>query len=316
MDQADRSMAGKTCVVTGATGGIGLAIARGLARRGATVVLVGRSRERGEQAVATIRRDTGNTAVEFLATDLSSQAAIRRLVEDFQARHSRLHVLINNAGAIFAYREESADGIEMSLALNHLGYFLLTTLLLDTLKASVPARIINMASHAHERIKAFDFDNPQARNGGRWGYGQSSLGNLFYTLLAPMHHPALLQYSKTKLANLLFTYELARRLEGTGITVNAVDPGFVASDFMAGNGALGCFMRFWARLLGRSVERGAETPIYLATAPEVAGITGKHFHDCRQAATSPASMDEAAARRLWTLSEALTGTRTQLAPSS
>jgi NAD(P)-dependent dehydrogenase (short-subunit alcohol dehydrogenase family) len=300
MTESDQSMRGKTCLVTGATGGIGLVTARELARRGATVVLIGRNRERGEQVVESIRKEGGSA--EFLAADLSSQAELRRLAREFQARHARLDVLVNNAGAMFAFREESVDGIEMTLALNHLAYFLLTNLLLDTLKASAPARIVNVSSHGHVMVRGFNFDDPQARR----GYGRSGFVSLLYTLLLPMFHPGAIQYARTKLANVLFTYELARRLEGTGVTVNALHPGFVVSDFMAGNGVLGWFLRRWAGLFGISVKKGAETSIYLASSPEVAGVSGKYFTKCRPVATSAASMDEAAARRLWEMSEELT----------
>jgi retinol dehydrogenase 12 len=301
----DKSMSGKTCLVTGATAGIGLVTARELARHGAAVVIVGRSRERCETATASIRRETGNPAVEFIVADLSAQAEVRRLASEYQERHTRLDVLVNNAGALFAARRESADGIEMTLALNHLAYFLLTTLLLDLLKQSAPARVVNVSSHAHEMVHSFDFDDPQARK----GYGRSGFVGLLYTLFAPMRHPALLQYARTKLANLLFTYELARRLEGTGVTANALHPGFVATRFMAGNGSLGWFMRRWASLFGISAEEGAATSVYLATSPEVEGVTGKHFARCLLAPTSPASMDETLARRVWALSEEWTGER-------
>jgi retinol dehydrogenase 12 len=300
----ERTMVGKICLVTGATAGIGLVTARELARLGATVVIVGRSQERCQQAVETIRREVGPSTIEFITADLSSQAAIRQLAREFQAKHTRLDVLVNNAGALFAYREETVDGIEKTLALNHLAYFLLTLLLLDTLKASAPARVVNVASHAHEMVDGFNFDDPQASRGS---YGQSAWGNALYTLFAPTRHPALRQYARTKLANLLFTYELARRLAGTGVTVNALHPGFVASNFMAGNGVLGWFMRRWAGFFGISAEEGAKTSIYLATSPEVEGVTGKHFTRCREAPTSPASRDETAAQRLWELSESLTG---------
>jgi NAD(P)-dependent dehydrogenase (short-subunit alcohol dehydrogenase family) len=287
----DKSMGGKTCLVTGATAGIGEVTARELARRGACVVLVGRSQQRCEATAEAIRRETGNPSVEYLRADLSSQAEVRRLAREFLAQHNRLDVLVNNAGALFAQRRESVDGIEMTLALNHLAYFLLTNLLLDTLKASAPARIVNVSSHAHEMVRAFDFDNPQARGGGLLGYGQSKVGSLLFTLFAPTRHPALLQYARSKLANLLFTFELARRLEGTGVTVNALHPGFVASRFMAGNGALGWFMRRWAGLFGISPEEGAKTTVYLATSPEVAGVTGKHFAKQKVIPSSPASLD-------------------------
>jgi retinol dehydrogenase 12 len=304
-------MVGKTCVVTGATAGIGEVTARELARSGACVVIVGRSQQRCAWTAEAIRRDTGNPSVEHLVADLSSQAEVRCLARTFLERHRRLDVLVNNAGALFAHRRESIDGIEMTLALNHLAYFLLTGLLLDTLKASAPARVVNVSSRAHEDVPGLDFDDLQARAraGSFWGYGQSRFASLLFTLFAPMRHPAFLQYARSKLANLLFTYELARRLEGTGVTVNALHPGFVASRFMAGNGALGWFMRRWARLFAVSAEEGAKTSVYLATSPEVAGVTGKYFAKQKVVASSPASRDEAAARRLWQLSEELTGGR-------
>lgn len=307
MTNSDMSMAGKTCLVTGATAGIGEATARELARRGATVIVVGRNRERCEASVGSIRRETGNVSVEFLAADLSSQVEVRRLAREFRDRHDRLHVLVNNAGALFALRRESVDGIEMTLALNHLGHFLLTNLLLDTIKASGPARIVNVSSDAHEMVKGFDFDDPQARTRSCGRYGRSSFVSLSYTLLLPRSHPALLQYAQSKLANLLFTYELARRLAGTAVTANALHPGFVASRFSAGNGVLGWFMRRWAGLFAISVEEGARTPIYLATSREVDGVTGQYFVKQAPAVSSAASRDEMAARRLWRMSNELTG---------
>jgi len=166
-------MSGKTCLITGATSGIGEAAARELARRGAAVVIVGRSRERCAATVESIQRETGNTSVEFLVADLSSQMQVRQLAREFLERHSRLQVLINNAGALFERRTESVDGIEMTLALNHLAYFLLTSLLLETLQHSAPARIVNVSSSAHDDVRAFDFDDPQADH-RRPAYGQSS----------------------------------------------------------------------------------------------------------------------------------------------
>jgi NAD(P)-dependent dehydrogenase (short-subunit alcohol dehydrogenase family) len=309
MAAPDTSMTAKICLVTGATAGIGEVTAREVARRGARVVIVGRSQQRCEATAESIRQQTGNPAVEFLVADLSSQAQVHRLAREFLDRHRRLDVLVNNAGALFAQRRDSVDGIEMTLALNHLSYFLLTSLLLDTLKASAPARIVNVSSRAHRRVKGLNFDDLQARALAHrfWGFGESTFAGLLFTLFAPMRHAGFIQYARTKFANLLFTYELARRLEGTGVTVNALHPGFVASRFMAGNGALGWFMRRWASLFGISPEEGAKTSIYLATSPEVEGITGKYFEKQTAIASSPASRDEAAARRLWQLSEELVG---------
>lgn len=305
---SDRSMAGKICLVTGATAGIGQVTAHELARRGATVIVVGRSIERCAAAVAEIQRDTGNGSVEFLAADLSSQQEIRRLVREFEGRHHRLHVLVNNAGALFALRRESTDGIEMTLALNHLGYFLLTNLLLDTLKSSAPARVVNVSSSAHRDVRGFDFEDPQAmrRKRGLGTYGHSRLASLLVTLFLPPKHPGFLQYAQSKLANLLFTNELAKRLEGTGVTANALDPGLVASNFSGGNGVYGWFMRRWVGLLGKSPVEGAKTSIYLATSPEVATVTGRYFVKQQEVLSSPASRDESAARQLWRLSEELT----------
>ena len=307
MDEPTCGMDGKICLVTGATAGIGLVTARELARRGAGVVLVGRNAERGAQVTAMIARETGNPAVEFLAADLSSQAQVRELARRFLARHSRLHVLVNNAGALYAVRQESVDGIEMTLALNHLGPFLLTNLLLDALKAAAPARIVNVASVAHEDVDRFDFDDPQATRTRGWGrYPRSELGNVFYSLALPMAHPGLRQYARSKLANILFTRELARRLAGTGITVNALHPGVIASDFGEGNGLYGWFMRRFFRMRGISVEAGAVTSVHLATAPELAQVSGEYFVHRRPAPCSAAARDADAAARLWRLSEALT----------
>jgi NAD(P)-dependent dehydrogenase (short-subunit alcohol dehydrogenase family) len=306
------SSSAKTCLITGATAGIGLVTARELARQGLTVVMVGRNRQRGEHARDSIRRQTNNEAVEFLAADLSSQADIRRLAREFQDRYSRLDVLVNNAGAIFATRQESVDGIEMTLALNHLGYFLLTTLLLDRLKASAPARVINVSSHSHESQSAFDFDDPQAKSPRR-GYPRSETKNLLYTLFLPWAHPCYVQYAQSKLANLLFTYELAERLAGTGVTVNALHPGFVRTNFMAGNGSYGWFMRRWASLFGTMPERGADTPIYLATSAEVEGITGKYFVKKKSVESSLASHDPDSMRRLRQISEEWTAVSSGMA---
>jgi retinol dehydrogenase-12 len=255
VEDTEKPLAGRTCLVTGATSGIGEVTARELARKGATVVIVGRDRARCKATVATIRKQASNPAVEYVLADLSSQSEIRRAAAEFLARHSRLHVLVNNAGALLARRCESVDGIEMTLALNHLAPFLLTNLLLDTLKASAAARVVTVSSHVHEMVRGFDFDDPQAARRGFWGYGGRA-GPLL-TFVAPMKHPALLQYARSKLANLLFTYELARRLEGTGVTANALHPGFVATRFTAGNGVLGWCMRRWAAVCSASArERG------------------------------------------------------------
>jgi NAD(P)-dependent dehydrogenase (short-subunit alcohol dehydrogenase family) len=301
------SMVGKVCLVTGGTSGIGLVAARALAARGAAVAIVGRDPVRCESRVRELQEQTGNPLVEFFCADLSSQSQVRRVASEFRSRHDRLHVLINNAGAFFSHRQESADGIEMTLALNHLAYFLLTTQLLDTIKASAPARIINVSSRAHEMVKQFDFTDPQARDrAGLQRYGNSEAASILFALAAPHLHPGMVQYAQSKLANLLFTLELARRLEGTGVTVNALHPGFVATGFTAGNGVYGWFMRRLASVIAISAEEGARTIVHLATSPEVEGITGRYFAQCKPASPSAAARDPAAAQRLWQLSEELT----------
>ncbi len=271
-------------LVTGATDGIGLITAQELARTGAQVVVTGRNPEKGAAAVARIRAATGNEAVAYLNADLSSQAEVRRLAADFLGRYDRLDVLINNAGGSFLRRQLTVDGLEMTFALNHLAYFLLTHLLLDRIKASAPARIINVSSGAHRNAE-IQFENLMLER----GYG------------------VMKAYGQSKLANVLFTYEMARRLAGTGVTINAVHPGLVATNIGRNNGVLVRTVLSLIQRNARTPEEGAETSIYLATAPELTGVTGKYFKDKKDIATSTASYDEAAARRLWEVSEALVG---------
>jgi NAD(P)-dependent dehydrogenase (short-subunit alcohol dehydrogenase family) len=281
----DRSMEGKTCVVTGATSGIGRITAEELASRGARVILVGRSDERGMAAVSQIRDATGSEQVEFLRADLSAQAEVRELARRIIERVPRLDVLLNNAGSIFVNRRESVDGIEMTWALNHNSYFLLTNLLLPLLRSSAPARIVNVASSAHKGV-SLDFDDVQA-NKGRY--------RLFR------------QYQRSKLANILFTYELARRLEGTGVAANTLHPGFVKTNIVNKEGLFGAIFKFGAMLAAITPEEGARTSIYLATSPEVAEVSGRYFYKEKPADSSPQSLDRTTAGRLWTLSEQMTG---------
>ncbi len=283
MLHSDTFMHSKVCMVTGAASGIGAATAQALAQQGATVLLVDRDAQQGAATVDQIKQQTGNAAVDLLVADLSSQQAIRQLARDFTSGYARLDVLVNNAGAIFDERRESADGIEMTFALNYLGYFLLTNLLLDTLKASAPARIINVSSRSHARAR-INFDDLESRTDYR----------------------GLSAYAHSKLAIVLFTYELARRLEGTGVTANALNPGIVATSFGRNSrGALGFIMRLF-RPLFLSPEQGAQTGVYLATSPEVEGVTGKYFVQCKAVPSSPASYDAAVAERLWQVSETYT----------
>jgi NAD(P)-dependent dehydrogenase (short-subunit alcohol dehydrogenase family) len=284
MIAVDPPMAGKVCLVTGATSGIGAVAAEALAAQGATLVGVGRNPEKCAAVAERIRQQTGSTTVEFLRADLSSQQEIRRLAQEFLGKYDRLDVLVNNAGAMFFQRRESVDGIELTFALNHLGYFLLTNVLLDRLKASAPARIVNVASSAHTRTP-LDLDDVQSRRSYR----------------------GFRVYSKSKLANVLFTYELARRLEGTGVTANALHPGVVATKFGSDNGWRGHLLRPLFFAFGITPERGAETMIYLAASPEVAGVTGKYFMKKKAVPSSPGSYDRSAAARLWQISAELTG---------
>lgn len=272
---------GKICLITGATSGIGEATALGLALQGATVVVVGRNKAKCLATVNSIKQQTGNTNIDSLVADLAFQQEVRRLAQEFTQRHNRLDVLINNAGTNRLTRQLSPDGIELVFATNHLSHFLLTHLLLDVLRASAPARIVVVSSYYHRRAH-LDFNRLQV--GG------------------------LNAYPLSKLANLLFTYELARRLEGSGVTVNALNPGLVKSKIgLDMPWPANAIKRLLNRFSGISTEEGAKTSIYLATSPEVEGVTGKYFEKCAPIASSPASYDEAAAKRLWQISAELTG---------
>jgi retinol dehydrogenase-14 len=278
------SLAGRTCLVTGANRGIGLATARGLAGLGAHVMVVARDQAAGEATTAEIRRATGNDAVDLLVADLASQASVRALANQVLERYHRVHVLVNNAGVITRRRAVTADGIETQFAVNHLAYFLLTNLLLERLKISAPARIIVVSSDAHWTHQ-LDFDDLQLAR--RW---------------RPVR-----AYARTKLANVLFAYELARRLAGTGVTVNCVHPGGIATKLLAS--ALP-FPAISTPLMNRyagTPEQGADTPIYLAASPEVEDVTGKYFVNRKAVRSSAATYDFMAARALWEESARLTG---------
>ncbi len=281
-------MKDKTILITGANAGIGKITARELAKMGARVVMVARSQERGEAALAEIKAASGSDKVDLLLADLSSQTAVRQLAADFRANYDRLDVLINNAGALFLKRELSVDGIEMTFALNHLAYFLLTNLLLDMLEASAPARIINVSSVAHE-MSPLDFDDLQSEKGYR----------------------GFQVYGKSKLANVLFTHELDRRLNrrlnSNGVTVNALHPGFVGTHFAKNNGRLVRLAMFFINKFALPPEKGAETSIYLASSPEVANISGQYFYQKKAKRSAKFAYDEDAARRLWQISEQMTG---------
>ena len=273
------NMNGRICLVTGGTNGIGKSTAQELAQMGATVIIVGRDAQKTSRVVNEIRATSGNPKVRPMLADLSSQLDVRRLADEFKSQYAHLHVLINNAGAVFMKRQLSMDGIEMTFALNHLAYFLLTDLLLDTLKASAPARIINVSSNAHTSGK-IEFDNLQGER---------------------IYSPRV--YENSKLANILFTTELARRLQGTGVTVNALHPGFTATGFARNNGkAIAALVSIFAPLVARSPAKGAETSIYLASSPSVEGLSGEYFYDSQVIQAAPQANDMAVARRLWDVS--------------
>ncbi|WP_082470527.1 MULTISPECIES: SDR family oxidoreductase [unclassified Methylobacterium] len=270
---------GKICLVTGATSGIGYETALGLARAGARVGIVGRDAGRTDEAASRIRDAVPGAVIDVFLADLSSQAEIRRLSAEVRALYPRLDVLVNNAGAIFDARHVTVDGLERTWALDHLAYMQLTLDLLDLMKASAPARIVNVASRAHKRglIDLEDLDG--ARRYGTWK-----------------------AYSQAKLGNVLFTAALARRLAGTGVTVNSLHPGVIASGFAGGTG--GWFGISWSlvRPFLSNPADGAATSLHLATSPEVAGVSGLYFSKCSPVPTSRHGRDQALQERVWALS--------------
>jgi NAD(P)-dependent dehydrogenase (short-subunit alcohol dehydrogenase family) len=284
MTASNTTVTGKTCMITGASSGIGRATALELARMGARLVLVCRDRTRGEEAVMAIRRQTGNDAIALMLADLSSQRSIRQLAAEFLSTSQSLHVLVNNAGVVNIKRTLTADGIETVFAVNHLAYFLLTHLLLDRLKSSAPARIVNVASDAH-KFGQLNFDDLQ--------------GERSYRVMGI--------YGQSKLANILFTYELARRLAGTQVTVNCLHPGAVATGLGKNNGTWAQVVIAMLSPFFRTPAAGAATSIYLASSPDVEGVSGRYFNNCRETRSSKASYDDAAARRLWKISAQMTG---------
>ena len=270
-------MSGRVVMVTGANAGMGKEIVFALAGMGATVVMVCRDSGRGEAARREVQERSGSGDVELLVADLSSQQSIRNLVREFAASHDRLHVLVNNAGITQPRRIETADGLESVFATNHLGPFLLTNLILPLLTASAPSRVVMVASGAHTMGK-IDFDDVQASR----------------------RYNEIAVYNQSKLANLLFTYELARRIAGTGVSANAADPGFVKTNLRVPFPySIFSFMR------GAAVD-GARPAVFLASSPEVGGVSGRYFGRKGEVRSSKASLDEADARRLWTLSAQLT----------
>ena len=276
MQHTSMDMVGKTCLVTGANSGIGFETAKGLAALGADLILVCRDPERGELAKQQIIRETGNDRVDLRIADISLMQSVRKLAEGLNRDVPQLHVLINNAGVMLSKREVTEEGYEMQYALHHLGPFLLTHLLLDKLKASSPARIINVTSKMHT-MNHIDFDNLQAEK--KFGPFKT--------------------YAASKLANIMFTYSLAEKLKGTGVTVNCLHPGVIGSNI----GSTPSFIK----VLMKSPRTGAATPIYLASAPELEVMSGKYFVDKKVIASSKDSYDQEVAAKLWQLSLEQTG---------
>jgi NAD(P)-dependent dehydrogenase (short-subunit alcohol dehydrogenase family) len=284
LDNPSGGMGGKTVLITGGTSGIGKATAVAMAAMGADVVITGRNAERGEAAVEEIKGHSTNASVELILADLSVQSEVRRLAEIFLERHDRLDVLANNAGLVQSKRTETPDGIETTLAINHLAPFLLTNLLLDRLKESAPGYVITVSSEA-QRWGSMDFGDLQSKRKYR-GF--------------PV-------YGMTKLANIMFTYELADRLKGTGVTANCLHPGSVGTNFGQNNrGPMALFFRTFKPFM-RSPEQGADTLIWLASSPEVDGVSGKYFSDRKEIEAKEIAYDPDARRRLWEISEDLTG---------
>ena len=282
------NLTGKVVLVTGATAGIGEVTARELARMGATVVGIGRNPQKCADVAASIRSQTGNQAVEYLVADLSSMHEIIRVTDEFRSKYQRLDLLINNAGAYFQQHKVSVDGFEMTFALNHMNYFLVTRQLLDMLKANAPSRIVNVASAAHTAGKLDFADLQMTQKYGSWR-----------------------AYANSKFANVVFTYELARRLQGSGVTANTLHPGFVASDFAMNNNqsalakVILAIFKPLRNLVAISVDKGAETQIFLATSPTVEGVSGKYFDKKQAVKSAPLTYDEATGRQLWQVSEEL-----------
>ena len=275
------SMEGKTCIITGANSGIGKATAIELAKMNATLVLLCRDKERGESAQKEIIELTGNNNVDLIFCDLSSQKEIRNFVAEFKRKYQDLHVLINNAGVMLSKKTQSVDGFEMNFAVNHLAPFLLTNLLLDILKKSAPSRIVNVGSAAH-RMGKIDFEDLQREN---------KKGRLMGL------------YGSSKLAMTLVSYELSRRLEGSNVTINVLHPGLINTNLGRDRSSTS---QGFAKKFFKSPEVGAETSIFLASSPEVEGITGKYYAKKKAKPSSKESYNEEYAKKLWEISEKMT----------
>lgn len=282
--RGSKAMAGKVCLVTGATSGIGKVTATALAAQGAEVIVGGRDQRKAEETVSWIVAETGNEAVQYLLADFSDLDQVLEMARAFKERCPRLDVLVNNAGSFFNSRQETTYGVEKSFLVNHLAPFLLTNLLLETLQGSAPARIVNVSSEGH-RYATMDFDDLEFKRG----------------------YAGMKAYARSKLANVLFAYELARRLEGDQVTANALHPGHVATDMWKTNfPIIGAALKWVMGFFADTPEEGADNSIYLASSPDVEGITGKYFVKREPAQSSSLSYDEGVAQRLWEVSAELT----------
>jgi retinol dehydrogenase-12 len=279
-----QGMQGKVCLVTGATSGIGKVTATALAAQGGAVIVAGRNQQKAEDTLHQIKSETGNESLHYLLADFADLEQVRHLAAAFKERFTRLDILVNNAGAFFNTRRKTPYGVEKTFLVNHLAPFLLTNLLLETLQESAPARIVNVSSDGH-KLATMDLDDLGFKRG----------------------FSGMKAYGRSKLANIMFTYELARRLEGRDVTVNALHPGHVATDIWRTNfSIIGPALKWVMSLFSLSPEEGADNSIYLASSPEVEGVTGKYFVKREPAQSSPTSYDEGLARRLWETSENLT----------
>jgi NAD(P)-dependent dehydrogenase (short-subunit alcohol dehydrogenase family) len=275
-------MTGKVCVITGATSGIGLAMAQRLARMGASLALVGRDRARGAAALADMKAIAPDGSYRLYLADLSRLAEMKRLAAELLEKEERIDVLINNAGAVFGHRRLTADGLESTFAVNHMAPFVVTNLMRGRLMQSAPSRIVTTSSAAH-RSGRLDFDDLQSAH----------------------RYRAIKAYADSKLANILFTTELARRLEGTGVTANCFHPGVVSTRLGKGGAGMAGPFGLTLRLLGMTPEKGAETGLFLAANPAAAQTSGAYFDKCRAVPPRPQAQDAKAARRLWTQSARL-----------
>ena len=285
MSLESTDMIGKICIVTGSNSGIGKTTALSLAKKGAAVVMIVRNQDKGEIARQEIIDESGNESVDMLIADLSSMEEVRRVAREFKEKYSKLHVLVNNAGGLLNKFHTTTDGHELTFAINHLAPFLLTHELLDILKASAPSRVVNVSSGAQSMGK-IDFENLQSEKG----------------------YSSFRAYSNAKLMLVMTTYEMARRLEGTGVTANVLHPGFVRTNF--GKGDAGPIRKFFLKLsspFAKSSEKGAETPVYLASSPEVEGVTGQYFANRKVGKSSMRSYESDIQQKLWERTEEILG---------